>query len=76
MYYHAREICLNLFIWQKRFKESYKTSVNLEDLNVYFVLYHFNLFLFVNKTDEESESYLIEEEDSNELLENFIVVHS
>ena len=32
---------LNLFISNKGFKESYKTYVNLQDLDVYFVLQHF-----------------------------------
>ena len=41
-----------------RFKESYyKTSVNLEDLNPFdFVLQSFDLCLFVNEADEETES--------------------
>ena len=41
-----------------RFKESYyKTSVNLEDLNPFdFVLQRFDLCLFVNEADEETES--------------------
>ena len=50
---------------KKRFKYSYKTSVNLEDLDVDFVLKHFKLCLFVNEGDEETSRSL-----------NFIVVHS
>ena len=35
---------------------SYKTSVNLEDMDVDFVLQHFKLCLFVNEGDEETNS--------------------
>ena len=35
------------------FKQSYKTPVNLEDLDVDFDLTHFKLCLFVNEADEE-----------------------
>ena len=41
---------------KKRLKLSYKTSVNLEDLDIDFVLQHFKLCLFVNKDDEETNS--------------------
>ena len=47
---------LNLFISKKRFKKSYTTSFNLEDLDADFVLQHFDLCLHVNKGDEETES--------------------
>ena len=46
----------NLFTWEKRFKESHKTSVNLEDFNVDFVLKRFKPGLFVNEGDEETNS--------------------
>ena len=51
---------LNLFTSEKkRLKLSYKTSINLEDLNFDFVLEHCKLCLFVNEGDEEtiSQSY-------------------
>ena len=51
-------------------------SVNIEDLEVDFILQHFDLCLLVNKANEETECNLIEEEDSNELLENFIAANS
>ena len=35
------------------FKQSYKTPVNLEDLDVDFDRQHFKLCLFVNEGDEE-----------------------
>ena len=35
---------------------SYKTSVNLEDMDVDFVLQHFKLCLFVNEGDDETNS--------------------
>ena len=35
------------------FKQSYKTPVNPEDLDVDFDLQHFKLCLFVNEGDEE-----------------------
>lgn len=38
---NAHLAALNLFILNKRFEESYKTSVNLQDLDVYFILQHF-----------------------------------
>ena len=48
---------LNLFtLEKKRLKLSYKTSINLEDLDFDFVLQHFKLCLFVNKSDEETNS--------------------
>ena len=47
---------LNLSISEKRFKQSYKTPVNLEDLDVDFCLQHFKLSLFVNEGDEETNS--------------------
>ena len=47
---------LNLFTSEL----SYKTSINLEDLDFYFVLQHFKLCLFVNDGDEETN-----EEDSS-----------
>ena len=47
---------LNLFTSEKRLKLSYKTSINLEDLHFDFVLQHFELGLFVNEGDEETNS--------------------
>ena len=50
---------LNLFTSEKlikRLKLSYKTSINLEDLDFDFVLQHFKLCLFVNEDDEETNS--------------------
>ena len=47
---------LNLFTSEKRLKLSYKTSINLEDLDFDFVLPHFKLCLFVNEGDEETNS--------------------
>ena len=47
---------LNLVISEKRLKESYKMSVNHEDLDVDFILQHCNSDTFMNKGDEESES--------------------
>ena len=41
---------------EKRFKESYRTSISLEDLDVDFVLQHFNQCLFVNEADDQTES--------------------
>ena len=41
---------------KKRLKLSYKTSINLEDLDFDFVLHHFKLYLFVNEGDEETNS--------------------
>ena len=38
------------------FKYSYKTPVNLEDLDVDFGLQHFKLCLFVNEGGEETNS--------------------
>ena len=40
----------------KSLKLSYKTSINLEDLDFDFVLQHFKLCLFVNEGDEETNS--------------------
>ena len=50
---------LNLFTSEL----SYKTSINLEDLDFYFVLQHFKLCLFVNDGDEETN-----EDDSSQCL--------
>ena len=47
---------LNLFTSEKRLKSSYKTSINLEDLDSDFVLQHFKLCLFVNEGEEETNS--------------------
>ena len=47
---------LNLFTSEKRLKLSYKTSINLEDLDSDFVLQHFKLCLFVKEGDEETNS--------------------
>ena len=47
---------LNLFTSEKRLKLSYKTSINLEDLDFDFVLQHFKICLFVNEGDEETNS--------------------
>ena len=47
---------LNLFTSEKRLKLSYKTSINLEDLDFYFVPQHFKLCLFFNEGDEETNS--------------------
>ena len=47
---------LNLFTSEKRLKLSYKTSINLEDLDSDFVLQHFKLCLFVNEGNEETNS--------------------
>ena len=47
---------LNPFTSEKRLKLSYKTSINLEDLDFGFVLQHFKLCLFVNGGDEETNS--------------------
>ena len=63
----------SLYLEKKRFKESYKTSVNFEDLNVDYVLQHFNLCLM--KAMKKLNSNLIEE-DSSLCSENFIAVHS
>ena len=41
---------------KKRFTESFKMSVNHEDLDVDFVLQHFNQ-RYINEGDEETESY-------------------
>ena len=45
-----------LYLGKKRLKLSYKTSINLEDLDFDFVLQHFKLCLFVNEGDEETNS--------------------
>ena len=45
-----------LFTSELRLKLSYKTSINLEDLDFDFVLQHFKLCLFVNEGDEEANS--------------------
>ena len=50
---------LNLFTSEKRMKLSYKTSINLEDLDFDFVLQHFKICLFVNEGDEETNSLVI-----------------
>ena len=47
---------LNLFTSEKRLKLSCKTSINFEDLDIDFVLQHFKLCLFVNESDEETNS--------------------
>ena len=47
---------LNLFTSERRLKLSYKTSINLEDIDFDFVLQHFKLCLFVNEGDEETNS--------------------
>ena len=47
---------LNLFTSEKRLKLSYKTSINLEDLDFDFVLQHFKLCSFVNEGYEETNS--------------------
>ena len=47
---------LNFFTSEKRLKLSYKTSINLEDLDFGFVLKHFKLCLFVKEGDEETNS--------------------
>ena len=47
---------LNLFTSEKRLKLSYKTSINLEDLDFDFALPHFKLCVFVNEGDEETNS--------------------
>ena len=47
---------LNLFTSEKRLKLSYKTSINLEDLDFDFVLQHFKLCLFVKEGNEETNS--------------------
>ena len=59
---------LNLCTSDKRLKLSYKTSINLEDLDFDFVLPHFKLCLFVNEGDEETNSYYLIEEDSSQCL--------
>ena len=51
---HFRAV--NLFTSKKTLKLSYKTSINLEDLDFDFVLQHFKLYLFVNESDEETNS--------------------
>ena len=53
---NARFPALNLDISEKRFKESYKMSVNHEDLDVDFVLQHCNSEIFMTEGDEETES--------------------
>ena len=72
---NAHFVALNHFILKKKkkFKESSKTSVNLEDLNVDFVLQHFNLCL--TKVMKKLNRNLIEE-DSSHCSENFIAVDS
>ena len=52
---HFAALNVNLFILKKRFEESFKMSVYLEDLDVDFVLQHFILCLFVNEDDDETE---------------------
>ena len=58
---------LNLFTSEKRLKLSYKTSINLEDLDFDFVLQHFKLCLFVNKGMKKLTRNLIED-DSRQCL--------
>ena len=41
---------------KKKFKLSYKTPVDHEDLDVDFNLQHFKLCLYVNEDDEETNS--------------------
>ena len=50
------DLHLALFTSEKRLKLSYKTSINLEDLDFHFVLQHFKLCLCVNEGDEETNS--------------------
>ena len=45
---------LNLFTLEKRFKQSYKTPVNLEDLDVDFGFQHLKLCSSVIEGDEET----------------------
>ena len=59
----------SLYLEKKRSKESYKTSVNLEDLDVNFVLQHFKLCYVLTKPMKKLNRDHIEEEDSSELLE-------
>ena len=54
---------------KKRSKESYKTSVNLEDLDVEFVLQHFKLCYVLTKPMKKLNRNHIEEDDSSELFE-------
>ena len=68
MHAHFAALHVNLFILRKRFQESFKMSVNLEDLDVDFVLQHFILCLFVNEDDDETNCNLIKEEDSCQCL--------
>ena len=58
---------LNLFTSEKRLKISYKTSINLEDLDFDFVLQHFKLCLFVTKAMKKLTRDLIED-DSRQCL--------
>ena len=46
--------CKSLHL-EKRFQESFKMSVNHENLDVDFVLQHFILCLFVKEDDDETE---------------------
>ena len=55
---------LNLFTSEKRLKLSYKTSINLEDLDFDFVLQHFKLCLFVNEGALKKLTRNLIEEDS------------
>ena len=48
------------------FKESYKTPVNLEDLNIDFDLQHFKLSLFVKAMKKLTRNLI--EEDSSQCL--------
>ena len=59
----------SLYLAKKRSKKSYKTSVNLEDLDVDFVLQHFKLRYVSTKPMKKLNRDHIEEEDSSELLE-------
>ena len=54
---NAHFTALNLDISKKRFKESYKMSVNHENLGVIdFVLQHCNSEIFMSEGNEETES--------------------
>ena len=53
----------------------FKTSVNLEDLDVDFVLQHFILCLFVNEDDDETELHSYQRGFLS-VFESFIAVNS
>ena len=59
-------------------KCSFCSSKNIEDLDVDFILQHFNLWcMFCEQSQWRNwNRNLVEEEDSSELLENFLAVHS